>query len=327
MPWPGKEGEPGTEAGAGGSLRASIVITTKNRKEDLRRALLSCLKQTAQPEVIVIDDGSSDGTEEMVRADFPAVRIFRDQLSRGLIVQRNRAARLATNEIIFSIDDDAEFSSSRTVEQTLAEFDDPRIAAVAIPFINVRYSDAVLQRAPDRAGVFVTSSFIGTAHALRRDVFLALGGYREFLFHQGEEEDLCIRMLEAGKFTRLGKADPIYHYESPTRDFRRWHVYEARNRLLFCWYNVPMPHVLFHAPAITVKRALYSLRRGRPLWTAHGLARGIGACVNQVAQRRPVHPKTFRLFRTLRRQPVALEMSKCPSSISGLPTRPANGRS
>jgi glycosyltransferase involved in cell wall biosynthesis len=291
----------------GRALTASVVITTKNRKDDLRQALRSCLEQTAKPELVVIDDGSTDGTEDLVRREFPGARIFRDEVSKGLIVQRNRGAQLVTGDVIFSIDDDAEFSSARVVEQTLAEFDDPDIAAVAIPLVNVKYSDAVIGAAPDSKRTFVTSSFIGTAHALRRDVFLAVGGYREFLFHQGEEEDLCIRMLDVGKFTRLGGADPIYHYESPARDFRRWYVYEARNRLLFSWYNVPMPDLLVYLPAVTLNKVIYGIRRGRSLWTIQGQLKGFADCARQLNQRRAVRRDTYRLFRKLRFQAIPLD--------------------
>ncbi len=288
-------------------LTASIVITTKNRKLDLRRALGSCVGQTAGPELIVIDDGSSDGTEELVRREFPTVSLVRDEVSKGYIVQRNRGARIASGDIVFSIDDDAEFSSSHTVEQTLLDFDHPSIAAVGIPFVNVKYSDAVLQRALDGKGTFLTDAFIGTAHAIRRDVFLTVGGYREFLFHQGEEEDLCIRMLDIGRFTRLGNADPIYHYESPDRDLMRMNVYAARNRLLFSWCNVPMPYLLLDLPAVTANRIIFGLRIGRPAWTIKGVLKGVADCIRQAAKRRAVRPDTYRLFRKLRFQELRLE--------------------
>ena len=52
---------------------ATIVIVTKNRKEELRDAVLSALNQVGRLEILVIDDGSTDGTSEMIRAEFPTV--------------------------------------------------------------------------------------------------------------------------------------------------------------------------------------------------------------------------------------------------------------
>jgi hypothetical protein len=104
---------------------------------------------------------------------------------------------LAAGDVIFSLDDDAVFSSLRVVEQTLGDFSHPRIGAVAIPYIEPHKANTEMQRAPTGEDIWITASYIGTAHAVRRNVFLALGGYREHLVHQGEEGDFCIRMLAA----------------------------------------------------------------------------------------------------------------------------------
>src|SRR5688572_6292684 len=138
---------------------ATILITTRNRKEDLRVAVASALRQTAPIEVLVIDDGSTDGTSELVRTEFPTVRLHREDESRGLIVQRNRGARMASAPIVISIDDDAEFPSQETVAETLQEFDHPRIGAVAIPYINVREDSIVRARAPDTTQTWVLEGY------------------------------------------------------------------------------------------------------------------------------------------------------------------------
>ena len=164
-------------------VTASVLITTKNRKEELRRALRSAFAQTVQPEVLVLDDGSTDGTAEMVRTEFPKTVLHSFAESKGYIVRRNEGARLATGDGIFSIDDDAEFSTPQVVGQTLMEFDDARIGAVAIPYIEPHKANRLMQKSPDSKTVWITDQFIGTAHAVRRDVFLKLGGYREALVH------------------------------------------------------------------------------------------------------------------------------------------------
>ncbi|MGH7213703.1 MAG: glycosyltransferase family 2 protein, partial [Tepidisphaeraceae bacterium] len=233
-------------------MDATVVITTKDRKDELRRAVASAVAQVgAAVEVLVIDDGSTDGSSDMLRAEFSTVRVERYERSLGLIVRRNHAAALATAPVILSIDDDAVLVSTHTVAQTLTEFDHPRVGAVAVPFVDIKQGPQVRQRAPDFARVYVASSFIGTAHALRRDLFLKLGGYREQLFHQGEEADYCLRMLDAGCVVRLGSADPIHHFESPRRDFRRMDVYGRRNDVLYAWHNVPLPYLPGHLLATT----------------------------------------------------------------------------
>ena len=112
----------------------------------------SALGQTAQPEVVVIDDGSTDGTAEMVRANFASVRLERSETSQGYIVQRNRGAHLAIGRILFSMDDDAEFSTPHIVEQTLRDFDHPR---------DRRHRHPYLERKKKQSGPLIYRRMIG----------------------------------------------------------------------------------------------------------------------------------------------------------------------
>jgi GT2 family glycosyltransferase len=282
--------------------RATIVISTRDRREELRRAIISAVSQSVPVEVLIVDDSSNDGTAEMVRTTFPSVRLDRSEESLGYIAQRNRAARLSAAEVIFSIDDDAAFDSPYTVEQTLKEFDHPRVAAVAIPYVEPNKSPAVRQQAPSRTGVFVTDAFIGTAHALRRDIFLQLGGYRELLLHQGEEADLCIRMLDVGYVVRLGTADPIHHFESPRRDFSRMDFYGRRNDVLFAWHNVPANRLLGHLVGTTFNAARTAIACGRFWQMMNGTASGYADIFRLWRQRRPVSTSVYRIHRMLKKR-------------------------
>lgn len=277
-------------------------MTTKNRREDLRKAIASAVAQTAKPEVLVIDDGSADGTAEAVVREFPSVHLHRSEKSLGYIVQRNRGATLTDSPIIFSMDDDALFSTATVVEQTLREFDHPRVGAVAIPFADVNRSPTVHQRAPQPDGVFVSYSFIGTAHALRRELFLALGGYCEMLVHQGEEEDYCTRLLNAGYVTRCGTADPIHHFESPRRSWTRMDYYGARNKILYAWHNVPFPYVMGHLGATSARTLAYNLQPRRLVTRLRGVLAGYGLACSGKWKRRPISSTIYRLSRELQRR-------------------------
>ena len=75
------------------TLTVSAVIATYNRGPELRIALTRLMNQTTPPmEIIVIDDGSSDGTGAMMRAEFPTVRYVRQPHNGGLILARALAA-------------------------------------------------------------------------------------------------------------------------------------------------------------------------------------------------------------------------------------------
>ncbi|PRY81485.1 glycosyltransferase family 2 protein [Marivita geojedonensis] len=281
-------------------MRATVVITTKNRRDSLRVALASCTEQTARPEILVIDDGSTDGTSEMVSAEFPQVYLLRHEASAGLIVRRNEAFRKASGDIIFSIDDDAEFSSIHTVRQTLADFDDPRIAGVAIPLIEPKYAGRRLQFPPNSSDTWITDCFKGTAFAVRRETFLSVGGFREDLVHQGEETDFAIRLLDQDFLIRLGRADPIIHYESPIRDLRRMHFYGRRNDILFAFRNVPTESVPLHLLGTTWNGIKSMVRAKQPHDMAYGLLVGWLDGIRLLNTRCPVSKTTYRLYRRLR---------------------------
>lgn len=295
------------------SAAATVVISTKNRKEELRRALDSATAQTLPVDILVIDDGSTDGTAEFVQKAYPGVRVVRSERSLGLVVQRNRAAEIVCSAIIFSLDDDAVFTSSRVVADTVAEFDNPRIGAVSIPLINFRMGpDARGERTspivPDSDKIYVTDIFFGGAYAIRRDLFLHLGGYREELFHQGEESDLCIRMLNLGYVVRVGASESIYHYPSLTRDPSRAVIFGARNSMIYAVDNVPMPYTIIYLAGTIINYLKIGFRRRQMLWVLQGLVKGAAAISSRLRKRRPVSRMIYRLSRQLRRrQLVPLE--------------------
>ncbi len=287
---------------------ASVVIATRNRCKELRIALHSALLQSSHPEVIVIDDGSDDGTAEMVRTAFPLVKLVCHDRPTGYIVARNEGAKIAQGSIIFSIDDDAAFSTTDVVSQTIQEFATDKIGAVAIPYIDVNRDGIERQRTPDSKCILVADRYIGTAHAIRRQIFLGIGGYREQFFHQGEESDFCIRMLDAGYFVRLGNSDRIDHFESPKRDTKRMDLYGRRNDILFVFLNVPLRYLPLHLLSLTIKGILFGVRVRRPFHMIRGLVMGYAAAIRYRRSRAPVSIATYKLYRRLRvSQAVPLE--------------------
>jgi glycosyltransferase involved in cell wall biosynthesis len=243
-----------------------------------------------------------------VGEEFPQVRFYRSEESQGYIGQRNRGAELARAPIIVSIDDDARFSSADTVGQALEDFDNPRIGAVTIPYKEAPLGPDLIQAAPARDGIYVTDRYVGTAHALRRGLFLTLGGYRSIYRHLFEEPDYCFRMLDAGYVTRLGRADHIVHAESPVRDRSHNLQLAVRNNLLLVMHNVPTPYLPRRVLSVSFHGVRWGLRVRRLRLLAYGLFHGFRDGVRARKDRRPVRRGVYRVLRRLeKRGPVSLE--------------------
>ncbi|HSF14643.1 MAG TPA: glycosyltransferase [Vicinamibacteria bacterium] len=85
------------------------MIPTHNRGDVLVRAIASIHAQTVAPaEIIVVDDGSTDGSVERIRAQFPRVRVLR-QSNRGVSAARNAGIRASSGELVAFLDSDDEW--------------------------------------------------------------------------------------------------------------------------------------------------------------------------------------------------------------------------
>lgn len=100
-------------------MNIAVVIPTYNRKLLLARALRSVYAQTRVPDqIIVIDDGSTDGTESMVKTDFPGVDYYY-QDNAGVSAARNRGIKRSTSEWLAFLDSDDEWLPEKLELQEL----------------------------------------------------------------------------------------------------------------------------------------------------------------------------------------------------------------
>lgn len=170
----------------------SVIMAAYDSEAHVGPALESVLAQDWEPfEVVVVDDGSSDRTGEIVRS-FPAVRYVRQE-NAGPAAARNRAIRESRGELVANFDSDDLLPPTRLRVQAEYLLEHPETACVfgrqewldAPPWLT---RDAVYG---DLDGIPLSSAMF------RRPVLEQLGGY-DGRYEPSEDMDLVIRMREAG---------------------------------------------------------------------------------------------------------------------------------
>jgi glycosyltransferase involved in cell wall biosynthesis len=283
------------------NFAVSVVIPTKNRSEQLRETICSVLDQTVKCQIIVVDDASTDDTQQMVLVNFPEVRFEKNKESRGPAASRNRGAVLASGEILITLDDDCVLCRNDAVAICLQWFDSPEIAAVTLPFVNLRQDNILRTAAPEPDQAYATVEYFGGMIAFRRSEFLLSGGYRAEYFMHHEEPDLAIRMLERGRLIRNGNVVLVSHSESPTRDRTSLWRLGARNAILYALFNVPLVLLPLFLAATVTKTLLFAVKHGGSLPVMKGFLDAIANGKQSWQRRDPVSWKTYRIARKLRR--------------------------
>ena len=307
---------------------ASVLITTKDRCQVVVKAIDSVEMQDCPVQLIVVDDGSSDGTADLVRQKCPKAVVIRNDVSKGIIAARNAAVDHASSNILFTLDDDAIYSSPDTVAEALKLFDHPRVGAIAIPLMN-HLPDRMetLDKFDDRFDddFLCLLEFRGGANALRLDVFHDLGKYSG-IGRQNEERGYCVRMLDAGYVVRCADVAPVHHYPDriATKETIAYHA--AKNSILYTWQHVPLVYLVPNF----LGNAINHLRNGWRLgcvWRAlAGMASGLWALPK--LRRRPISTATYGLSRALitGRAPIRFSEIEKRTQLRGAPATAAEGR-
>ena len=205
--------------------RFALIVPTHNRRDTLAEVLARAPLGDPRVEAIVVDNASTDGTGERLAEAFPSVRVIRLSDNHGT-AGRNLAAAAADAEILVMLDDDSFLHDGALDRIELAFAVDPALgalgAATTCPTAaGVRWQDGGLP------GVFV-----GCAAAIRREAFLAVGGYPIDFGYYVEEYDLCCRLWRAGWRVAWYEDIAATHLASPVgRDKDRILRHLVRNNL------------------------------------------------------------------------------------------------
>jgi GT2 family glycosyltransferase len=257
------------------SHRVGISIPTRDRWDDLEVTLTSLQERGYSTlETIVIDDGSSAPMPAGFAERFPWVRFIRSEKPEGACAQRNRIARLLTAPLILSLDDDS-FPVAGSLEAA-CDWMDARPRVFSLSFQIVYRHETPPENFASRRP-FPVRDFIGCAALLRREMYLALGGYEEKFIFFGEEPELCVRAMQRGFEVEGYPGFVIQHNVSPVRrDLGKRASLLIRRESLVALLFFPFPHS-FRRVLLCVPGFLYRNPEFRPHWRALlvGLGQGI----------------------------------------------------
>ena len=156
--------------------KVSVIIPTYNRAHLVGRAIRSVLNQTYQDfEIIVVDDGSTDNTEEVVKSfNDPRIRYIRHEENKGAAAARNTGIKAAKGKFIAFQDSDDEWLPKK-LEKQMEAFDNasPKVGVVYTGFWSIegnvkRYSlnKEIVHKEGDIHSQILQGNFIGTPAAV-----------------------------------------------------------------------------------------------------------------------------------------------------------------
>jgi hypothetical protein len=285
-------------------MQMSVVIVSWNVREHLRRCLESIKAQThdLDYEVIVVDNASADGSAEMVAKDFPWVKLIASNRNLGFGTANNRGAELTSGEVLFFLNDDTVLGENTLKLVYDKVIGDPTIGVLGTRLTNPdgshqdsvrrypRLADHLLlllklhnffpnlgpvrryfARDFDYSKEQEVDQVMGASMVMRRDVFLAAGGFDERFFVWYEEVDLQKRVHEQQKLRIVySPLTEIVHVKGASfgqlMSFRSQRLYNRSMRQYFAKHRPWLETGIIAAlqPASLLLAALVQLLKIRP---------------------------------------------------------------
>ena len=217
----------------------STIIPTFNRRGIVTRAIESALTQTYKDqEIIVVDDGSTDGTCEHLQATYGAKIRVLTQKNAGVSAARNAGMRASTGSLIALLDSDDEWEPTKLVKQVAflrdhSDFgmiltDVRRVDGAGQTIDIFRRREVIRQDGDVFADVLVNPSLVPASAVFRRAVFEQTGGFDESLntaedidFHLRVAADFKIGVLEESLTIAARSGDGLSSVGSSDSDYVR----------------------------------------------------------------------------------------------------------
>src|SRR5215213_4387539 len=209
--------------------RVTVVMITRDRGDEARRSVSQLLDLPERVDVIVVDNGSTAGPPDFTGLDPGRLQVVSLADNRGA-AGRNVGVRLATTPYVAFADDDSAWLPGSLDHARRLLDGHPGLALIvgAVLVGDERRLDPVcmeMASSPLRADGTIPGppvlGFVACASVVRRDAFLAVGGFDAHYGVGGEERPLAIALASAGWSLAYVPACAAQHWPSPARDPER----------------------------------------------------------------------------------------------------------
>ena len=274
--------------------RVSVVVLTFNRAAELCRVLERLKALPEQPQVIVVDNGSSDDTAARVERIFPEVELVRCAANLGAAGRNAGVARVTTPYVAFC-DDDTWWAPGSLAEAANLLDAYPHVAAVTArvlvgPEQREDPTCRLMADSPLDASVALPGrpilGLLAGATAFRRDAFVKAGGYHPRYFLGGEEALLALDLYRAGAWLVYAPHLTVHHYPSKQRDVHARASVSTRNAVWTAWLRWPAGAALAH-----------TLRMLPRLWRERGVTPALAGLPWILRERQAIPPEVERMRR------------------------------
>ncbi len=232
--------------------RVGIVMITWNRREEVLRTLVHLTRLPEQPRIVLVDNGSSDGTPAAVAARCPQVEVIAASANLGS-AGRTLGIRALDRPYVAFCDDDSWWEPG-DLRRAADLFDaHPRLAVVTARVLvgpeeredpTCREMEHSPLPAPPGMPGHPLLGFLAGGSMVRRQAFLEVGGFGTELGVGGEEEWLAVDLASRGWWLCYVPELTVHHHPSPQRDSTRRRCQLLRNALWFAWLRRPLGSAL-----------------------------------------------------------------------------------
>lgn len=238
--------------------RFAVVVITRNRRQELLRSLGRMTALPEKPDILVGDNGSTDGTCEAAATGFPQVKLFRSTQNLGTIARNEIVKRLQTTYVAFCDDDMWWDPGALSLAADTLDAHDGLAAVTGRIIVEPGGQEDPI--VPELSGSPVPApgwlpgpallGILAGASMLRISAFWEAGGFCSRLWLGGEEELLSIDLAARGWWMCYREDVVVHHAASPLRDSRERRRLGIRNTLWTTWLRRPLPSVLRRTKAI-----------------------------------------------------------------------------